>query len=37
MLMISAKIATPGLLKIGLFWNKDYDVTVHVDATNKIL
>ena len=25
-LMISAKMATPGLLKIEIFWNKVYDV-----------
>ena len=36
-LMISAKLATPGLLKIKLFQNKDYDVisSVH-DVTNTI-
>ena len=26
-LMMSAKITTPGLLKIRVFWNKGYDVT----------
>ena len=37
-LMISAKMATPGLLKITVFWNKCYDVTISVvDVTNKIL
>ena len=37
-LMISAKMATPGLLKITVFWNKGYDVIFYVhDATNKIL
>ena len=33
-----AKMATPGLLKIMVFWNKGYDVTSPVDdVTNKIL
>ena len=37
-LMISAKIVTPGLLKITVFWNKGYDVIIPVhDVTNKIL
>ena len=37
-LMMSAKMATPGLLKITVFWNKDYDVIISVDeVTNKIL
>ena len=37
-LMTSAKIATLGLLKIKVFWNKVYDVTVPVyDVTNEIL
>ena len=37
-LMMSAKMATPGLLKIKVFWNKGYDVIMPVhDATNKIL
>ena len=36
--MMSAKMATPGLLKITVFWNKDYDVIVSVgDVINKIL
>ena len=36
--MISAKMATPDLLKIKVFWNKGYDVMIFVhDATNKIL
>ena len=37
-LMMSAKIATPGLLKIKVFWNKGYDIinSVH-DVTSKIL
>ena len=31
-------MATPGLLKITVFWNKGYDVIIHVDdVTNKIL
>ena len=32
--MISAKMATPGLLKIKVFWKKGYAVD---DVTNKIL
>ena len=36
--MMSAKMATPGLLKITVFWNKVFDVIVYVnDVTNKIL
>ena len=36
--MMSAKMATPGLLKITILWNKGYDVIVSVgDVTNKIL
>ena len=36
--MMSAKMATPGLLKIRVFWNKGYDVIIFVyDVTNKIL
>ena len=36
--MISAKIATPALLKATVFWNKGYDVIVPVhDMTNTIL
>ena len=36
--MMSAKMATPGLLKITVFWSKDYDVIISVDdVTNKIL
>ena len=36
--LMSAKLATLGLLKINLFWNKDYDhiISVH-DITSKIL
>ena len=37
-LMMSAKMATPGLLKIKVFWKKGYDVIIYVyDVTNKIL
>ena len=37
-LMMSAKITTPGLLKIRVFWNNGYDVIIFVhDVTNKIL
>ena len=37
-LMMSAKMATPGLFKIKIFWNKGYDVIIYVhDITNKIL
>ena len=37
-LMMSAKMATPGLRKIKVFWNKRYYVIYSVyDATNKIL
>ena len=33
-----AKLATLGLLKIKVFWNKGYDIIVSVhDITNKIL
>ena len=36
--MMSAKMATPGLHKIKVFWNKGYFVVIHVhDVTNKIL
>ena len=36
--MMSAKMATPGLLKLMVFWNKGYDVIISVnDVTNKIL
>ena len=36
--MMSAKMVTPGLLKIMVFWNKGYDVIIPVnDITNKIL
>ena len=34
--MISAKIATLGLLKVTVFWNKGCDVIISVnDVTNK--
>ena len=37
-LMISAKMATPGLLKIKVFWNKGYDIIISVHGvTNKVL
>ena len=37
-LIMSAKMATPGLLKIRVFWNEGYDVIIFVhDVTNKIL
>ena len=37
-LEMSAKMASPGLLKITVFWNKDYDVITFVDdVTNKSL
>ena len=37
-LMISAKMATPGLLKKSVFWNKGYDAIIFVhDVTNKFL
>ena len=36
--MMSAKLPTPGLLKITVFWNKGYDVLISIDdAINKIL
>ena len=36
--MMSAKMATPVLLKITVFWNKGYDVIISVhEVTNKIL
>ena len=37
-LMISAKMATPGLLKIRVFWKKGYDVIISVaDVTSRFL
>ena len=36
--MMSAKMATPGLLEKTVFWNKGYDVIISFDdVTNKIL
>ena len=36
--MISAKLATPGLLKIKIFWNKGYDIIIcDYDVMKKIL
>ena len=36
--MISAKLATPDLLKIKIFQNKGFDVIIpNYDVTNKIL
>ena len=36
--MMSAKMATPGFLKITVFWNKYYDVIIPIgDVTNTIL
>ena len=36
--MMSAKMATPALLKITVFWDKGYDVIISVDdVNNKIL
>ena len=36
-LMMSAKMATPGLLKLTIFWNNVYDVITRVDdISNKI-
>ena len=37
-LMMSTKIATPGLLKVKLFLNKGYDVLISVhNVTKKVL
>ena len=37
-LIMSSKVTTPGLLKVRVFWNNDYDVIIFVhDVTNKIL
>ena len=30
-------MATPGLFKLNLFWNKGYDITYAHDITNKVL
>ena len=35
---MSAKMATPGLLKTAVFWNKGYDIIISVHGlTKKIL
>ena len=35
--MMSAKMATPDLLKLTVFWNKGYDIISYThDVTNKI-
>ena len=34
-LMMSAKMATPLLLKIKVFWNKGYDVIIYVHDVTK--
>ena len=37
-LMMSLKMATPGLLKINVFWNTDYDAIISGhDVTEKCL
>ena len=37
-LMISVKLATLGIIKIKVFWNKGYDVIISVhELTNKFL
>ena len=37
-LMMSAKLTTPGLLKIKIFQNKGYDVIIpDYDVNNKVL
>ena len=37
-LIMSAKLATPGLLKIKIFWNKGYGIIIpDYDVNNKIL
>ena len=37
-LMMSAQMATLGLLKVKVFWKKDYDVIIYVHhVTNQIL
>ena len=37
-LVMPAKIANPGLVKIKIVWKKGYDVIIYVhDVTNKIL
>ena len=34
---MSAKMATPGLLKIAVFWNKGYDAIISVDHVTNII
>ena len=35
---MSAKVCTPGLLKIRVFWNNGYDVLISVyEVANKVL
>ena len=37
-LMMSAKVVTPGFHKIKVFWKKGYDIIISTkDVTNKIL
>ena len=33
--MMSAKMATPDLLKIKLFWNKGYNVIIYIHGVTK--
>ena len=35
--MVSAKLATPGLLETKIFWKKGYDIILDYDITSKIL
>ena len=36
--MMSAKMTTPGLLRITVFWNTGYDIIISIgDVTNKSL
>ena len=35
--MMSRKVATPGLLKITVFWNKGYDIISDNEITSKFL
>ena len=35
--MVSAKLATPGLLETKIFWEKGYDIILDYDITSKIL
>ena len=35
--MMSAKMDTPGILRITVFWNEGYDIIISIDdVTNKI-